>query len=39
MNYTEAFLMGMQKLKEAQRELQPWYYRVAIRVIRVFKFW
>lgn len=28
-----------QKLKEAQRELQPWYYRVAIRVIRVFKFW
>lgn len=28
-----------QKLKEAQRELLPWYYRVAIRVIRTFKFW
>ena len=27
------------KLKEARRQLQPWYYRVAIRVIRVFKFW
>ena len=27
------------KLKEAQKQLQPWYYRVAIRVIRVFKFW
>lgn len=27
------------KLKEAQKQLQPWYYRVAIKVIRVFKFW
>lgn len=27
------------KLKEAQKHLQPWYYRVAIRVVRLFKFW
>ncbi len=27
------------KLKEAQKELQPWYYRVGIKIIRLFKFW
>ncbi len=27
------------KLKEAQRELQPWYYRAALKVVRLFKFW
>lgn len=26
-------------LKEAQKNLQPWYYRVGIKVIRLFKFW
>ena len=28
-----------QKLKEAGKELQPWYYRVAVKVVRLFKFW
>ncbi len=27
------------KLKEAGKELQPWYYRAAIKVVRLFKFW
>lgn len=27
------------KLKEADKKLLPWYYRAAIRVMRVFKFW
>lgn len=27
------------KLKEARRELQPWHYRAAVRLIRLFKFW
>ncbi len=27
------------KLKEAQKNLQPWYYRVVIRIVRLFKFW
>lgn len=27
------------KLKEAQKELLPFYYRVAIKVLRLFKFW
>lgn len=26
-------------LKEAQKNLQPWYYRVGIKLIRLFKFW
>lgn len=26
-------------LKEAQKNLQPWYYRVGIKVVRLFKFW
>lgn len=28
-----------EKLKEADKQLIPWYYRAAIRVIRIFKFW
>lgn len=27
------------KLKEAQKALQPWYFRFAIKMIRLFKFW
>lgn len=27
------------KLKEAQRKLQPFYYRAAIKMVRLFKFW
>ncbi len=27
------------KLKEARRELQPWYYRAGVQVVRLFKFW
>lgn len=27
------------KLKEAQRELTPWYYRAGIRLVRKIKFW
>lgn len=27
------------KLKEAGKELQPWYYRAAIKIVRLFKFW
>ncbi len=27
------------KLKEAQKALQPWYYRAALKVARLFKFW
>lgn len=26
-------------LKEAQKNLLPWYYRVGIKVVRLFKFW
>lgn len=28
-----------QHLKEARKELQPWYYRVGLKVVRLFKFW
>lgn len=28
-----------QYLKEAARELQPWYYRVGLKIVRLFKFW
>ncbi|MBE5958201.1 MAG: aldo/keto reductase [Lachnospiraceae bacterium] len=28
-----------EKLKEARKNLTPWHYRVAIKVIRKFKFW
>lgn len=28
-----------QHLKEARRELQPWYYRVGLKIVRLFKFW
>lgn len=28
-----------EKLEEAGKHLQPWYFRVAIKVIRLFKFW
>ena len=27
------------KLKEAKKELQPWYYKIGIKLIRLFKFW
>lgn len=27
------------KLKEAQKELQPWYYKIGVKVVRLFKFW
>ncbi len=27
------------RLKEAKRELQPWYYKIGVKVIRLFKFW
>ena len=27
------------KLKEAQKELQPWYYKIGVKAIRLFKFW
>ncbi len=26
-------------LKEARKKLQPWYFRAAVRLIRLFKFW
>lgn len=26
-------------LKEAQKELMPWYYRIGVRLVRMFKFW
>lgn len=28
-----------QKLKEAGKALQPWHYRVAVKAVRLFKFW
>jgi len=28
-----------EKLKEAQKNLQPWYYRIGIKAVRLFKFW
>lgn len=28
-----------QHLKEARKELQPWYYRVGLKIVRLFKFW
>ncbi len=27
------------KLKEAQKKLQPWYFRTGIKIARLFKFW
>lgn len=27
------------KLKEAQKELQPWHYRFGVKLVRLFKFW
>lgn len=28
-----------EKLKEAKKELQPWYYQIGVKIIRLFKFW
>ena len=27
------------KLKEAQKQLQPWYYKIGVKLLRLFKFW
>lgn len=27
------------KLKEAEKELQPWYYKIGVKALRLFKFW
>lgn len=27
------------KLKEAQKNLQPWYYKIGVKIVRLFKFW
>lgn len=27
------------ELKEAQRKLQPWHYKLGVRLVRLFKFW